>query len=328
MLGHCYDCIMHTNMSSPPLRLLIAVGALLLAGCAAQTTASSFRDCRDCPQMVVVPAGSTTVGGSSQEQANERVPDAIAAHEQPQHRITIARRIAVGKFEITRAEYARFVTATHREMAAGCSALDMSTDKWLPFPALNWRSPGFAQTDRHPVICVSWDDATAYTVWLASSTGKPYRLLSEAEWEYAARAGTDTARYWGDAREPACKYANVADLTLAAALAAKEPAPDTYFQCRDGYVHTAPVGSFRPNEFGLFDMEGNVWEMVQECDLPTLDAAAADGSVRRGGDCAGHMDRGGSWVNSPKYLRIAARHKDVTGIRNTVLGFRVARDLP
>jgi formylglycine-generating enzyme required for sulfatase activity len=276
--------------------------------------------------MVAIPPGVSEIGASAEEQAREMTAPEIAAHERPRHGVEIAKPFALGLYPVTRAEYAAFIGATGRVQEKGCQVLTVAANSWGLDPARDWSDPGVPQTDRDPVICVSWNDAQAYAAWMSSRTGKTYRLPSEAEYEYAARAGTAAARYWGDGRDDACRHANVSGLERAEAMKLA-PDPDKFFQCRDDYVYTAPVGRFPPNPFGLYDMLGNVWEWTADCWNPSHDGAPADGSARTGGDCGGHVDKGASWVNSPHYLTAAARHRDLTGNRDTVLGFRLARDL-
>ena len=285
-----------------------------------------LRDCPQCPELVVVPAGSILVGAPDDEQLRENIPAPMAATERPQHPVTIAKALAVGRYEVTRAQYAAFRRAVPGDGQSGCEVFDVATRRWSLRADRSWRDPGFDQDDRHPVVCVSWEDAHGYVTWLSQVTGRRYRLPSEAEWEYAARAGTLTSRYWGDARDLACDHANVSDLDRAAAQGI-DPSPEISFLCRDGVVQTAPVGLRAPNGFGLYDVQGNVWEWMQDCYSEDPAGAPADGAPRMDGDCSRHMDRGGSWVNSPKYLRSAARHADSTTRRNDVLGLRVVRDL-
>jgi sulfatase modifying factor 1 len=186
----------------------------------------------------------------------------------------------------------------------------------------DWRSPGFAQEDDYPVACVSWNDAKAYVDWLSKQTGHDYRLPSEAEWEFAARAGTTTARFWGDNPDSACRYANVADRT------AKTRYPGwPIHDCEDGYVHAAPTGSFKANSFGLKDMLGNLWEWTADCWNGSYEGAPSDGSARTGGDCRWRVLRGGSWDIAPEFVRSAIRIRTTTKSRSYSAGFRPARTL-
>ena len=254
----------------------------------------TFRDCPECPEMVVVREGRFRMGST-------------AGHddELPVHEVTIARQFAVGVNEVTRGEFARFVSATGRSMGNACWTYEGG--EWKERSGRHWRSPGFSQTDSHPVVCVSWSDAKAYVRWLSRETGEAYRLLSEAEWEYVARAGTTTAYWWGNGIGRS--RANCGD------------------GCGDSYRYTAPVGSFSANPFGLYDMHGNVWEWVEDCWNGSYRGAPSDGSAWTSGDCARRVLRGGSWHFSPRGLRSAIRFRYSTGNRDSHAGFRVARTL-
>jgi formylglycine-generating enzyme required for sulfatase activity len=176
------------------------------------------------------------------------------------------------------------------------------------------------------VIDVSWNDAREYVAWLSSKTGEKYRLPSEAEWEYAARAGTTTERFWGNSHVEACRYANVYDESGKRA----ETRPWPSHECDDGYAWTAPVGSFQPNAFGLEDMLGNVWEWTEDCWNETYEGAPTDGGAWTRGDCGRHVVRGGSWRNDPIAVRSAFRGIEPPGAepRHNFVGFRPAMTLP
>ncbi len=289
-----------------------------------------FKDCPECPEMVVVPAGEFTMGSPPEERrwvVSQGAKEEWVAWETPQHRVTLPRPIAAGKFEVTRAEYAAFARDAGHGAGDGCYAF--KDGKWEKDAGKSWRDPGFQQTDRDPVACVSWADAKAYVEWLSRKTGKPYRMLSEAEWEYAARAGTTTRYGWGDDRdnEQGCGYANGADRTRARPHTLAET-KDNIFMCEDGYVFTAPVGLYRANGFGLHDMLGNVWEWTEDCWHDSYAGAPADGSAwLTGGNCGIRVLRGGSWVGSPRDLRSALRDGNDPGNRINLNGFRVARTL-
>ncbi len=263
-----------------------------------------FRDCPTCPQMVVVPAGTYQMGSPSYEAG--RYDD-----EGPAHRVTLGQAFAVGVYEVTRGEYGRFVGATGH--AGGNSCYVLEGGGLEERSGRSWRNPGFRQSEREPVVCVNWREARAYAEWLSRETGQSYRLLSEAEWEYVARAGTTTARYWGESEAGQCRYAN----------GARGGA-----NCDDGHHQMAPVGSFRPNAFGLFDVMGNVGEWVQDCWNNNYVGAPSDGRAWEGGHCIGRVLRGGSWLNLPRDLRSANRNGILAGNRYFVLGFRIARSLP
>jgi formylglycine-generating enzyme required for sulfatase activity len=181
-----------------PLLLGSALGADLTLSAQERAPGTTFRDCPDCPEMVVVPAGKFLMGSPSTETGRD-----IDGTEDPHHEVTIARPFAVAKYETTRDEYARFVKETALADPPGCNVHQVSPPHWPTIEGLNWHNTGFTQTGRDPVVCMSWNEAVAYVAWLSKKTGKSYRLLSEAEWEYAARAGTTTPDYWGDRRTPA-----------------------------------------------------------------------------------------------------------------------------
>ena len=277
----------------------------------------AFRDCPDCPEMVVVPAGSYLMGSPHDEKKRQK-------DEGPRHRVTISQPFAVGKYEVTRREFGAFVHASGHVMGGGCWVYDSGERKWKRDAARSWRSPGFEQTDLDPVACVSWRDAQAYVNWVSEKTGKRYRLPSEGEWEYAARGGTRTSRYWGNDASAQCAHANGADGTLKAHYSNWRW---VVASCRDGFVHTAPAGSFSANAFGLHDVLGNVWEWVEDCWNERYVGAPSDGSPWTGGDCGRRVLRGGSWFGRPGSLRSANRGGDRTGFRNNGSGFRVARTL-
>ena len=265
-----------------------------------------FRDCPDCPEMVVVPSGSFTMGSPSSEEGRYD-------NEGPRRRVTIGSPFAVGVYEVTRGEFGRFVSATGRSMGNSCWTWD---GEWKSRPGRGWRNPGFSQDDSHPVVCVSWEDARAYAQWLSGETGEYYRLLSESEWEYVARGGTQTRYWWGDGSSSQCRYANGADASSGL---------DWGVDCDDGYSRTSPVGSFGGNSFGLRDVHGNVWEWVQDCWNEDYDGAPGDGRAWERGECSRRVLRGGSWDGIPRFLRAAVRGWSGSGLRNGDAGFRVAR---
>ena len=270
-----------------------------------------FRDCDACPQMVVVPAGSFMMGSPPGEEGR-------FDNEGPVHRVSIAEPLAVGVHEVTRGEFARFVRETSRSTGNACRVWDSNEGKVVERSGLNWRNPGFAQADRHPVVCVNWDDAQSYVRWLSRETGERYRLLSESEWEYVARAGTRTARYWGESESGQCRYGNGADASTTF---------DWRVSCSDGHARTSPVGSYTKNGFGLHDVLGNAWEWVQDCWNEDYAGAPGNGRAWERGDCSQRVVRGGSWVDKPRNLRSAVRYGFASGDRDYDVGFRIARTL-
>ena len=224
---------------------------------------------------------------------------------------------AIGKYEVTRAQYAAFVAATGYRGGSSCSTYENGELK--DRTGRDWRNPGYHPDDHDPVVCVSLEDAEAYARWLSGRTGRHYRLPTEAEWEYAARSGTQTARFWGDDPNQACDYANVADQT-----AKKEYPWLKIHDCADGAVHITTVGRYRANHFGLFDMLGNVLEWT--CSAYT--GGGYDGHENECTNDAGssRVVRGGSWVFPAAGVRSAIRSEDGPTLRNFNVGFRLARD--
>jgi formylglycine-generating enzyme required for sulfatase activity len=275
-----------------------------------------FKDCKDCPDLVVIPAGSFTMGSPDSEQGHD-------SSEGPQHKETIPRAFAMSKFIVTLAQYKAFMNDTGRDAGASCWYYKDEEDKWLPKDGRTFSDPGFSQRDDSPAVCLNYGDANAYAAWLSKRTGQKYRLPSEAEWEYAARAGTKTARFWGDAPDQQCNYANGADQSYHK----KYPKDPGYNQsCNDGYAYTSPVGTFKPNAFGLYDMLGNSWEFTQDCLSGGYDLSDHNGAPVTGA-CEKHVIRGASWGRGPVDLRAAKRggmSEEVRGVTNSI---RLVREL-
>jgi formylglycine-generating enzyme required for sulfatase activity len=271
-----------------------------------------FKECPECPRMVAIPAGKFTMGSPQTEQGRFDV-------EGPQHVVSV-RAFALAREDVTVEEFLTFLRET-RYLPAPCD----------PVLHLGWTTtgggqvypPGAATPSREPASCLSWNDAQAYVAWpngkvrglpsAAKAQGGPYRLPSEAEWEYAARAGTTTARWWGDAIGRGKANCNGCGS-----------------QWDDQLI--APVDSFGPNPFGLYDMLGNVWQWLEDCWNESYAGAPADGEAWLAGDCGKRVMRGGSWSNVPAFVRAAARSRgDVAGRDfdySSYAGFRVARRLP
>jgi len=308
-------------------RAVIAVACLAALGMSparagGRIVGRSFRDCATgCPEMVVVPQGRFIMGAPAGEEGN--LPDPYRGHAVPQHVVTIRHRFAIGKFDVTRDEYAQFVAETHRPDPDSCTTVTSAGT----FTAAdgNWHSPGFPQTGRDPVVCVNWDDAQAYAAWLSARTGHVYRLPTEAEWEYAARAGTTTARYFSDVPAEICRRTNVGDLDYGAQHPGDRGAN---LSCHDGYAFTSPVGSFPPNRYGLYDMLGDVMDWTEDCWNLDYRGAPADGAAWLTGDCRRRVVHGGSWDMDLIAVRSGMRRGVPASLRNTTLGFRVARTLP
>ena len=279
----------------------------------------AFKDCPECPEMVPIPAGRFLMGAAPGEEERENLPGDFRNRSQPRYWVNVV-SFAVGRYEVTRGQYRVFAEATGRS-SEGCFV--WTGRKFERDLSKDWRTPGYAQDDTHPVACVSWEDASAYVAWLSQKTGNDYRLLTEAEWEYAARAGTTTTRFWGDDGNMSCGDANGADLTIKAQVPGFSNSLAA--NCNDRYAYTAPVGSYRANAFGLHDMLGNVWEWTQDCWNENYHGAPTDGSAWMTGTCSRRVVRGGSWGLNPRYLRAAVRSWYTAAIRDSNVGFRVAR---
>ncbi len=258
---------------------LVLVAVAVSATAAAQERlkpGETFRDCPECPEMVVIPAGSFMMGSPANEEGRSLV-------EGPRHRVTIPRAFALGKYVVTFHEWDNCVRD------GGCSH---RPDDW-----------GWGRGNR-PVIGVNWNDAREFTRWLSQRTGQKYRLPSEAEWEYAARAGTTTAYHFGNDINPRQANYGVNEFK------------------------TVAVGRYPANAFGLHDVHGNVWEWVEDCWDRRYKGAPRNGSAWTTGQCSHRVLRGGSWVNVPRYVRAAFRLGYDSGDRYYDTGFRIARTLP
>lgn len=289
----------------------------------------NFRDCEVCPEMVVIPSGSFVMGSPVGEPGSDEM-------ERPQHRVAI-QRFAAGKFDVTVGQWKVFVTETKRAAPEGCAYSGFQKEKQ---GTASWRNLGFEQNDSHPVVCISWEDAQAYVQWLRKRTGHQYRLLTEAEWEYAARANSTTAYSWGTTAGH--DHANYGPETGHGHGIASG---------RDRWIYTSPVGSFPPNSFGLYDMSGNVLQWVQDCFAPSYADAPRDGTAYEtdrewklagdladlsGRSCWYRRLRGGDWGDPPADIRSAFRNFGPTDqapekirklfgfSRSAGIGFRVA----
>jgi formylglycine-generating enzyme required for sulfatase activity len=274
-----------------------------------------FKDCEACPEMVVIPAGNFMMGSGK---AND---------EKPVHRVTISKPFAVGKYAVTRGEFAAFINDSSYKIEGNCLAVSLSSPNQITVKQNNsWHSPGFEQGDRDPAVCVNWRDAAEYVDWLSKKTGKAYRLLTEAEYEYAARAGTTTSYFWGE------------DI-------GKNRANCGGCGSQWDWKRTAPIGSFANNAFGLHEVLGNAHSWVEDCYHENYSNAPVDGSEWTiGGDCSmirfrntelgpapfttgRWVVRGGSWRSPPKGLRAAARLAFERLFRVNYIGIRVARTI-
>ena len=287
----------------------------------AREAGATFRDCDGCPEMIVIPAGSFVMGTP----AAERATGADAAEGEVVV-ITLERPFALSRHEVTRGEYSRFIADSGYEPQSGCRVWDPALSRFSDDGRRGWQDPATpaAPADEVPVSCVSFADAEAFAGWLSSKTGSRYRLPSEAEWEYAARAGSRTLRPWGDDAESGCDFANTYDLVAAARYRLGWPQAG----CRDGFADLAPVGQFGANAFGLHDMIGNVREWVQDCATGSYVGRPRDARAWEWlGGCEERVQRGGSWITPPAESRSAYRAAAPAAERASDTGFRVALDL-
>ncbi len=287
----------------------------------------TFRDCPDCPEMVVIPAGNFLMGLSDDEAKRDAQQEPLlykllngwrwTTHAKPQHLVTIPQAFALGKYPVTRGEFAAFAKDSGFSTNQPCKILVPVGYKGRGFNSTAiWQRPGFDQADHDPVVCVSWDEARAYVAWLnkksvhadSSPQAGPYRLPSEAEWEYAARARTRTTRWWGDTIGK--------DKTICT-------------KCGSPWDNQqpAPVGLYGANAFGLSDMLGNVWQWTADCWNENYVGAPTDGGPWLTGYCAQRVDRGGSWRSDPASVTSAARVLDFAVDHDNSIGFRVAKTL-
>lgn len=272
------------------------------------------------PEMVVVPEGSFRMG----DVRGKGVLD-----EKPVHRVTVP-VFMLSRYEVTLGQYRAFVESSgyRKDVKSvvggdrGCRTWMEGLGRWDWQEGNSWQSAGFEQSDKHPVVCVSWNDTQAYIKWLNKQTSASYRLPSESEWEYAARAGL-TAKYsFGSIDDELCGYANVADKT-------KSPNGKSWSnraECSDGYWFTAPVGSYKENDFGLNDLHGNVREWVEDQWHSNYKGAPSDGSVWEAGNSRRRVLRGGGWSVLPSGVRSASRSWNDEDNRNGFTGFRLAQD--
>jgi formylglycine-generating enzyme required for sulfatase activity len=297
------------------LGLLFTVMASLGVSVAVAQTPTTFQDCATCPRMVVIPAGSFVMGSPETEPDRDK-------DESPQRTVSFAKSFAISQFEVTRDQYEAFVRATGHASSPVCSI--WADTQWQVHQGKTWRDPGFAQTGAHPVVCVNWDDAKAYVAWLAASTGQTYRLPSEAEWEYAARAGSQTPYFFGANPNDLCKSDNGRDLTSQRVHTGMKWPP---VECDDGFAETAPVGSLAPNPYGVYDVHGNVWEWMSDCYADNYAAAPPDGAVVEKPACTERVYRGGGWSVEKRGRRAANRGRYAPTAAYGQLGIRVVKEI-
>ena len=261
------------------------------------------------PKMVHISRGSFTMGSSSGD-----------SDEKPPHTVNIGYDFEIGKYDVSVGEFKRFVNDTgyQTEAEKGDGCFVYANDKWGKKSDANWKNPYFSQGDTQPVVCVSWNDSKAYAKWLSGKIGQSYRLPTEAEWEFVARAGTQSKWSFGDNKSDLKNYGNIADSSTS--FSWKE-------SWSDGYKNTAPVGSFRANQKSVNDMHGNVWEWCEDWYLDSYNSTPRDGSANHSQDKNKKVLRGGSWSAKPDNLRSSARINLGASSRNYFVGFRVVVEL-
>ena len=250
-----------------------------------------LRDCADTPVLVAIPGGSFRMGdvlGNGYD------------YEKPVHVVRVE-AFLIGRYEVTVGEWLGCV------QAGACAGGSLAQDA----------------TPRQPVSMVSWDEAQQYLAWLGHRTGRSYRLPSEAEWEFAARAGSDSQYTWGNTEDSVCQHANILDIS------GRKANPNWTWSvgCDDGFAGAAPVGSFPPNGWGLHDMIGNVWEWVEDCWHGNYEGAPDTGIAWVEDGCSKRVNRGGGWGNHPRTTRVSTRDGDVHTAHSDGLGFRIARSI-
>lgn len=290
----------------------------------ANNTLRHFRDCDTCSEMIILPAGKYLMGATKEEfnSGDKNMNKVFYIDETPRHQVDVM-SFGIAKFDVTRQQFAEFARETKFE-EKGCRVFN--GNEWAFDKDADWKNPGFKQTENDPVVCISWDDAKKYIAWINSKTPHKkygnYRLPTEAEWEYATRAGTTTAMYWGNNRSEQCKYENARDLS------AKDIDPKiAHANCDDRFVETAPVGSFQSNPWGLYDMLGNVEKWVSDCSQVGYSHIFSTEENANSSNCSMRSTRGASWATIPMAVRSASRAGYRPSTRASDMGFRLAVDL-
>ncbi len=294
----------------------------------AQTPGDVIQDCDDCPRMVVINAGSFEMGTpTGAYEVN------VESGEGPPIQITIRKAYAIGETEVTIGHYRAFVEATGFKTGPGCQVF-LPGGGGTTDPDANWASPVQPRraTDNHPVSCINYQEMVTYADWLTEITGHTYRMPSESEWEYAARAGTTAPRPWGGSTSfegvslsLTCEHANGYDIAAQREYTFAWP----YARCNDGYADVAPVASFQKSAWGLYDMMGNQWEMVEDCHTGSYWGRPPDERAWFWeGGCPRRVVRGGGWYSRPTNVRPARRASGDVNSRGNDLGFRLVRELP
>ncbi len=277
---------------------------------------SSFRDCEDCPEMIVIPSGEFKMGSPKHERAHPKF-------EQPVRTVKVSAGFAVGRYPITLGEFDRFARETGQSMGTSCVV--EAGGRLEEREGLTFRSPGFQQSLDHPVVCVSWQEAQRYVAWLSKKTKRSYRLLSEAEREYVSRASTTTAYWWGNRVDP--NRARYHQRSQRPENLPKEARAFGKPGSRQAAKGTVAVDRYNSNPWGLFQVHGNSADWVQDCWNATYDTGNSSSTARLVGDCSRRVQRGGGWSDWAKDIRSGYRWAGVATQRFNRVGFRVAASL-
>ena len=320
-----YD--MNRHRSGNPVACAV-FGLLFLGTCTAASADSAtsgpqfFKDCDVCPELVRIGPGEFQMGLREGETVPPGFPEDQILHELPAHVVQIDYPFAIGRYEVSIGEFAAFATATDFD-GKGCF---VQVDKaWEFSPDASFRAPGFDVTDADAAACLSYNDAAAYLQWLSSRTGQTYRFPTEAEWEYVVRSGLGDEPMPSDLGAQACEHLNGSDATFGQEFT--EDWKPGLFECDDGHATTAPVGSYKPNKLGMYDVFGNVSEWTEDCSGTNYEGAPVDGSARHLEPCPTHILRGGTFAGGPGYLRPSRRGGFPIQLRGDGHGLRVVREL-
>ena len=255
----------------------------------------TFKDCPVCPEMLIIPSNEMMVKKDN---------------DVSELKTNVIKRFAIGKYEVTKEQYSAFIKESGYKSEKICNGKEF-----------NWENPGFKQEATHPVVCINWNDAKSYVQWLSQKNNQIYRLPKESEWDYAAKAGAKYSRYWGESSDLACTYANVMDKSGKSAGSIRVP-----HNCDDHYVYTSPVGDFKPNSFGLYDIVGNAWEWVENCWDDNYQRAI-NKPLSNKETCIKRTLRGGCWNGSPDNALLTSRGGVDSVSRTSKWGLRVVREL-
>ncbi len=309
--------------------LLLISLVVSVASCSSQNdndalaNSSTQRDCELCPLMIPVNSGEFQMGTAVAERIIDPRTGSPATNDEPQHAVRIE-AFSIGIYEVSVSEFAVFINENQHSITNKC--MDFSKPGGFTISAeRSWQNTGFIQSGNEPVGCISFYDAQAYAVWLSSITGKNYRLPTEAEWEYAARAGATGPYFWGNTENNACDHANVRSTGADTISKRQIEADKAGFPCDDGFAHTSPVGSFTANTFGVYDMQGNNWEWVADCSHKNYEGAPNDGSAWAEENCQFGVIRGGSFLNLVQRSSVSVRAGRPRSGAASNMGFRVVK---